>query len=409
MSETFKAVKITDRVYWVGAVDWTIRDFHGYATSRGTTYNAYLVMAEKITLVDTVKAPFRAELMARIASVTDPASISYLISNHAEPDHTGCLREVLRAVRPEKIFASTMGVKALQAHYDLEQEIIGVKEGEKISLGDREVTFYETRMLHWPDSMFSYLGGDDVLFTQDAFGMHLASAERFADEIPNEILEYEGGRYFANILLPYAHRIEKLMEKVAGLGLAPEIIAPDHGPVWRDELTRVTDAYSRWAAQKPTRKAVVVYDTMWGSTEKMARAIGEGLAAGGATPRIMSLRSSHRSDVAGELLDAGALVVGSPTLNNNMFPTVADIMTYLQGLKPLNLVGAVFGSYGWSGEATVHLKKIMETMGVDLVEDIVKHRFVPGDEVLGQCRALGQSVAARLSGHPECNANQGGR
>jgi len=398
MSDTFKAVRITDHVHWVGAVDWGIRDFHGYSTSRGTTYNAYLVMAEKITLIDTVKAPFREELLARVASVVDPASISYLISNHAEPDHTGCLREVLAAVRPEKIFASAMGVKALKDHYHFDDDITPVKDGESLSLGDREVTFYETRMLHWPDSMFTYLAGDDVLFSQDAFGMHLASAERFADEIPDEILEYEAGRYFANILLPYAHRIEKLMEKVAGLGLAPDIIAPDHGPIWRSELTRLTDAYSRWAAQKPTKKAVVVYDTMWESTAKMAKAIGEGLAAGGATPKLMPMKSSHRSDIAGEILDAGALVVGSPTLNNNMFPTIADILTYLQGLRPLNLVGAVFGSYGWSGEATVHIKKILESMEVDLVGDIVKVRFVPDSEVLAQCRGLGPAVAERLAG-----------
>lgn len=398
MSETYKAVKITEHVYWVGAVDWGIRDFHGYSTKRGSTYNAYLVLGDKITLVDTVKAPFRDELLSRVASVVDPSSISYIISNHAEMDHSGALGAAVEAIRPEKVYASKMGVKALADHFHHDWPIEAVGDGQGISLGNREVTFYDTKMLHWPDSMISYLSGEEVLFSQDAFGMHLASAERFADEIPDHILDFEGGRYFANILLPYAPRIEKLMEKVSSLGIAPEIIAPDHGPIWRDDLDRVTGAYARWAAQKPTRKAVVVYDTMWGSTEKMARSVVEGLAEGGALPHLMPLRSSHRSDVAGELLDAGALIVGSPTLNNNMFPSVADVLTYLRGLKPANLVGGVFGSYGWSGEATVQIRKVLEETGIEMVDDLLKVRYVPDEDVLDRCRGLGSAVAERLLG-----------
>ncbi len=401
MNTTYKAVKISDCVYWVGAVDWGIRDFHGYATGRGTTYNAYLIMADKITLVDTVKAPFREEFLSRVASVVDPASIDYIISNHSEMDHTGCLPEVLKTIRPEKVFASSMGVKALGAHFQLEQEITAVKDGETLSLGSRQVTFTEARMLHWPDSMFSYLSDDDVLFSQDAFGMHLASAERFADEIDGGVLEYEGARYFANILLPYAPLVEKLLAKVGTLGIAPEIIAPDHGPIWRDDLAVPLENYGRWAAQKPTKKAVVVFDTMWQSTEKMARAVAEGLHVGGATPMVMSLKSCHRSDVVGEILEAGALIVGSPTMNNNMFPTVADILTYLKGLKPANLIGAAFGSYGWSGEAAIQIKKVLESMGVDLVDDVLKVKYVPDGDDLARCHALGEAVAGRLVGDRE--------
>jgi flavorubredoxin len=396
MSTTYKATKISDCVYWVGAVDWGIRDFHGYATGRGTTYNAYLIMADKITLVDTVKAPFREELLSRIASVVDPVSIDYVISNHAEMDHSGCLPEVLKLVRPEKVFASSMGVKALEGHFQLGQAITPVKDGEVLSLGSRQVTFTETRMLHWPDSMFSYLSDDDVLFSQDAFGMHLASAERFADEIDDDVLEYEGARYFANILLPYAPLVGKLLERVSALGIAPETIAPDHGPIWRDDLAVPLETYGRWAAQRPTKKAVVVFDTMWQSTEKMARAVAEGVQDGGAAPVVMPLKSCHRSDVVGELLEAGALIVGSPTLNNNMFPTVADILTYLKGLKPANLIGAAFGSYGWSGEATIQIKKILESMGVELVDDVLKAKYVPDGDALARCHALGKAVAGRL-------------
>jgi flavorubredoxin len=397
MSKTFKAVKISDRVHWVGAIDWAIRDFHGYSTERGSTYNAFLVMADKITLIDTVKAPFRGELLSRISSVVDPASISYIVSNHAEMDHSGCLEEVIEAVRPEKVFASVMGVKALKDHLHLDREIVGVKDGESLSLGDRQLTFTETRLIHWPDSMFSYLSDDDVLFSQDGFGMHLATAERFADEIPDDVLEFEGARYFANILLPFAPLVEKLLEKVAALGITPEIIAPDHGPIWRDDLEKILGYYSRWSAQKPGRKAVIVYDTMWGSTDKMARAIAEGVAAGGSAVKVMPLKSCHRSDVAGELLDAGALIVGSPTLNNNIFPSVADVLTDLMGLKPANKIGAVFGSYGWSGEATVQLKRILEGMGIDMAGEIMKVKYVPGDEVLEDCFDLGREIAGRLA------------
>jgi len=396
MSKTFKAVKLSDRVYWVGAIDWAIRDFHGYSTNQGSTYNAYLVMADKITLIDAVKAPFREELLSRISSVVDPASISYIVSNHAEMDHSGCLGEVIEAVRPERVFASTMGVKALKDHFHHDREIVGVKDGESLSLGDRQLTFTETRMIHWPDSMFTYLSDDNVLFSQDGFGMHLASTERFADEIPDDVLEFEGSRYFANILLPFAPRVVKLLEKVAALGLTPQIIAPDHGPIWRKDLEKILAYYSRWSAQKPGRKAVIVYDTMWGSTDSMARAIAEGVTAGGSAVKVMPLKSSHRSDVAGELLEAGALIVGSPTLNNNIFPTVADVMTYLKGLKPANKIGAVFGSYGWSGEATAHLKKILEGMGIEMVGEIMKAKFVPGDEVLEGCFNLGREIAGRL-------------
>jgi flavorubredoxin len=299
-------------------------------------------------------------------------------------------------VRPEKVFASSMGVRALAEHFRIDQEITAVKDGESLSLGDRQLTFTETRMVHWPDSMFSYLSDDNVLFSQDGFGMHLASAERFADEISDDVLEFEGSRYFANILLPFAPRIEKLLEKVSDLGITPEVIAPDHGPVWRDDLAKILEYYSRWSAQKRGKKAIIVYDTMWGSTDKMARAIAEGVVAGGAEVNLMPLKACHRSDVAGELLDAGALIVGSPTLNNNIYPSVVDVMTYLKGLKPANKIGAVFGSYGWSGEATVHLKKMLEGMGVEMAGDILKVKFVPGDDTLEKCYSLGEEVAARL-------------
>ncbi|MFP3869572.1 MAG: FprA family A-type flavoprotein [Syntrophobacteria bacterium] len=396
MSEPYRAVKVSDHVYWVGAIDWGIRDFHGYSTDRGTTYNAYLVLADTITLIDTVKAPFKAELLARIAAVVDPREIRYIVSNHSEMDHSGSLVEVMEAVQPEKVFASAMGAKALAEHFHLEQDIVAVKNGESLSLGNANLTFMETRMLHWPDSMFSYLAEDRLLFSQDGFGMHLATSERFADEIDESILEYEGAKYFANILLPFSPLVTKLLDKVSKMDMAIETIACDHGPIWRSDLARILDWYATWAAQAPTMKAVVVYDTMWQSTAKMAAAIAEGLMAGGAQTRLLPLKSSHRSSVATEILDAGALLVGSPTMNNNMFPTVADVLTYLKGLKPQNLIGAVFGSYGWSGEAVGQIRDVLEGMKVELVGDPLRVKYVPGGDAFQRCFELGRRVAERL-------------
>lgn len=402
MKAPFEAVKVSDHVYWVGAVDWSIRDFHGYSTGRGTTYNAYLVLADKVALIDTVKAPFKEEMLARIASVMEPASISYIISNHSEMDHSGCLPDMIEVAKPEKVFASTMGAKALAEHFHLDSEIVAVKDGETLSLGNLELSFVETRMLHWPDSMFTYLAEDGLLLSQDAFGMHLASSERFADEIAEDILLYEGAKYFANILLPLSPLVTKLLERVGGLGITINTIATDHGPIWREDVGKILGLYSTWAAQKPTRKAVVAYDTMWQSTDMMARAIGEGLASGGATPRLMPLKSRHRSDVATEILDAGALLVGSPTMNSNMFPTVADLLTYLKGLKPQNLIGAAFGSYGWSGEAVGQLESVLGEMKVDLVGESVRVKYVPDSEALAECHSLGLLVAEKLA--ERCNS-----
>jgi flavorubredoxin len=397
MSDAFQAVRVTDRVYWVGARDGEVREFHGYHTSRGTTYNAFLVLADKVTLVDTVKTPHRREMMARIRSVLEPSKIDYIISNHSEMDHSGCLPETIAAVKPEKVFASANGVRALEAHFHMGGGIEAVKNGSTLSLGNMHVTFVETKMLHWPDSMVSYLAEEKVLFSQDAFGQHLASETLWADEVPRDILYEEAAKYYANILLPFSPLVARTVPALKAMNLALAVLAPDHGPLYRKDLGWIMDLYGRWAEQKPTRKALVVFDTMWESDALMAEAVAEGLAAGGARPvKVLPLRSSHRSDVATEILEAGALVVGSPTINNQIFPTMADVLCYLEGLKPKNLVGAAFGSYGWSGESVGKLEEWLRRMGVRLVAEGVKIQYVPDDEALAQCRALGETVARKL-------------
>lgn len=396
MSNVYSAIRVSEHVYWVGAIDWTIRDFHGYTTPRGSTYNAYLIMADKITLIDTVKAPFKDEMLARIRSVVDPSQIQYIVSNHSEMDHSGSLPEIIKTVKPEKVFASATGVKTLQELFHNREEIVSVADGQVISLGDMDLTFMETRMIHWPDSMFSYLAADKILFSQDAFGMHLATLERFADEIPAAMLEYEAATYYANIVLPYSPIVLKTLEKVSAAGWDIAVIAPDHGPVWRRDLGKIIDLYSKWAAQKPEAKAVVVYATMWHSTEKMAAVIAEALSRSGIKVKLLSMNETHRSEVAYEVLNSGALVAGSSTLNNNLLPQMADVMTYLKGLKPANLIGAAFGSYGWSGEAVRELEDILRKMKVEIVSPTISVKHVPDDSVLDKCRETGEAVAAAL-------------
>ena len=396
MGNPFKAVKITDRVYWVGAVDWGLRSFHGYRTSRGSTYNAFLILADKITLIDTVKPEFYDEMMARIASIIDPNDIKYIVSNHAELDHSGCLPRLIQTLNIEKILASSKGVQALRDHFGWNREVETVKTGDKLNLGNGTLRFIETRMLHWPDSMFAFLEEEGVLFSNDVFGMHLATSERFADEIDPWLLKREGAKYYANILLHLSPLVSKLLEALPTFNMDIKMIAPDHGPIWRENLNWILNCYSEWAEQRSTNKAVVIYDTMWSSTARMAAAVSDGLYAGGAHVELMPLEGTHHSDILTEILDAGALLVGSPTLNNQVYPSVAGVMNYLKGLKPKNLVGAAFGSYGWSGEAVRHLDQIMREMKVELVQKGLQVKYVPSDKDLAECRALGEKVAARL-------------
>lgn len=306
-------------------------------------------MADKITLIDTVNSPFCDEMMARIGSIIDPAKIDYLISNHAEPDHAGALSEAIRLIRPEKVFANQMGVMALNRNYGIDG-ISMVTDGQTLSLGNRTLTFVETPMCHWPESMVCYLHDLNILFSQDGFGMHLASYERFADMLDKHLLDEEASKYYANILLPLGSAVKMTLSIIQELDLPIDIIAPDHGPAWRENPMSIVQKYASWAEQERSDRAIVVYDTMWGSTDRMARAVGEGLAAGSARVRLMPLGGAHRSEIAAELLDAGALLVGAPTLNSEMYPSVADVLTYIKGLRPQGLVGAAFGSFGWSGE-----------------------------------------------------------
>jgi flavorubredoxin len=388
--------EIAKGIYSVGVIDWNIRDFHGYSTDLGSSYNAYLIIDEKIALIDTVKKEFADELMANIGQIVDPKKIDYVISNHTEMDHSGGLARVMHKVGEEKpLFCSKMGHKNLSRHFPQKWNYQPVENGGELFLGKRTLTFLETKMLHWPDSMFSYAKEDKILFSSDAFGQHFAGLERFDDQVGDAIMPH-AKKYFANILLLYAPLILKLVDQVTTMGLSLDMICPDHGIIWRKDPQRIVNAYVEWSNQKPKRKALVVYDTMWHSTEKMAEAIVDALGERGVDAKPMHLRTWHRSDIMTEVLDAGAVLVGSPTLNNGLFPTVSDFLTYMKGLRPKNKVGAAFGSYGWSGEAVKAINQELEAMGFEIVDPGVKIQYVPDAGAIATCRGLGEKVANAL-------------
>ncbi|HRR29187.1 MAG TPA: flavodoxin domain-containing protein, partial [Victivallales bacterium] len=319
------------------------------------------------------------------------------ISNHSEMDHSGALIKTAEIIKPEKVFCSKNGAEALKKHLNPNFELTVVKTGDKIDLGGKTVSFIETRMLHWPDSMFTYLHEDRILFSQDAFGMHLASSERFYDKIDNYILETEAEKYYANILLPYSDLILKLLSQISSLNIDIKMIATDHGPIWRNNgICKILSLYEKWALQKPQNRAIIIFDTMWGSTTKMAEAISDGIIATGTEVKLMPLSANHRSDIATEQLNSGAILFGSPTLNNNIFPTMADLIFYLKGLRPKNKIGAAFGSYGWSGEATRQLDSFLKEMKFEIVSEPISVKYVPTRDELNKCFELGKKIAEKL-------------
>ncbi len=391
-----KAIKVTENIYWVGAIDWNIRDFHGYSTNKGTTYNAFLILGKTPVLIDTVKKEFYDEMMMRIKSIIDPKEIKIIVSNHAEMDHSGGLPRAIAELKPERVLASVMGVKNLKAHFGEDFPAEVVANDSTLDLGDDSLTFIESRMLHWPDSMICLLNKANVLFCNDIFGMHYASSQRFDDEVKEEDWIYQAKKYYANIILPYSKIVTAFLGQVTKMGISPRIICPDHGPIWRSEPGKIIKLYSEFAAQKNKKKALVVYDTMWGSTEKMAAAITDGISSTGVEVKQMSMHSSHRSDVATELLDSAALVFGTPVLNSEIFPAMADVITYLKGLKKEGLVGAAFGSCGWNGAPIDNMQKTMEEMKIEIISPALKSIFVPTEEKLHECFELGVKIGKKV-------------
>jgi flavorubredoxin len=391
-------------IYWVGAIDWDVRDFHGYSTYRGTTYNAFLIIDEKITLFDTVKRSHMDDLLRHIRAIIDPAKIDYLVVNHVEMDHSGALPEMMEIIKPEKLICSPMGHKAIVAHFHREDwpfEV--VKSGDEISMGKRTIQFLETRMLHWPDSMFSYIKEDGILFSSDAFGQHYATSERFDDEVLLPEVMHESAKYYANILCLYSPLIRKLLKTVSEMNLDIKMIAPDHGVIWRSNIETIIKAYDRWSQNLSSKKALIIYDTMWHSTEEMAKAIAVGLEETGVSTSMVNLKVHHRSDVMTQVLEAKAVVLGSSTLNNGLLPRMAGFLMYMRGLKPTNKFGASFGSYGWSGEAVNLMNSALLEMKIDVIEEGLRLKYVPDASNLEECREMGKRIGqAVLNSCDDC-------
>lgn len=373
-----KAVKLRDGIYWVGAIDWNIRNFHGYLTEKGTTYGAYLILDEKIALIDTVKAPFAEELLERVTDIVDPARIDVIVANHVEMDHSGALPAVRKACPKAAVYTSNpAGVKGLTAHYG-DGGYVPVKGGDTISLGKRTLTFVSTPMLHWPDNMVTYCPEEKILFSNDAFGQHLAGTPRFdEDEDLNRVME-QARSYYANILMCYGKQAGAALRVVKGLEL--DMIAPSHGVIWKSHVQDILDAYEKWSADETEEKAVVVYDSMWHSTEKMASVIAEAFASGGIPARLFDLKETHYSLLMPEVLTSRYLAVGSPTLNNQILPNVAGFLCYLKGLSPGNREAFAFGSYGWSGQSVGLIEKELEACGFRLCLEGQKIQYIPSEE-----------------------------
>lgn len=395
MGEISERITLTKGVYWVGAIDWNLRDFHGYVTPRGTTYNAYLIVDEKVALVDTVKAEFAGEMMERIRQIIDPARIDYVVANHVEMDHSGSLPAVMEVIPGARIYGTRQCKNGLAQYYHAQGydrwDFEIVETGSELNLGTKTLMFIEAAMLHWPDSMHTYIKEDKILLSNDAFGQHVATSKRFNDEV-DDVME-DAADYYANILMPLGKVILKYVETVGELGIGIDMIAPCHGVIWRKDPGQIIEAYGRWARGENTQKVLVIYDTMWGSTHIMAREIVEGVTSAGVDVKLINIRKNEFSQIITEILDAPVILVGSPTLNNGIFPSVGGFLTYLKGLHPAGKKAAAFGSYGWGGGAVKAIEKELEAAGFELIEPGLQIRYRPDTEGLEKCRMMGERIA----------------
>lgn len=386
-------IQIAPDIYDVGVQDWAVRDFHGYKTERGATYNSYLIMDEKITLIDTVKAPFAEELLRNISQVTPLESIEYIIINHVEPDHSGAMPALAKACPNAKFIITMAGKNEAIQHYGDIFNFEVVKDGATLNIGKRNLVFAMMTMLHWPDSMATYDAEDKILFSNDAFGEHYATSKRFDDEVDEAELFYEAQKYFANILWPYARLIGKALTKVGGLEI--KMIAPSHGVVWRKNIAKIVDCYAKWGQGVSDGSLVIAYDSMWGGTEKLARAIASGAQKAGVEVKVFKLSATPNSTVAAELFTASALLVGSPTLNSGMLPNMGSFLTYLKGLVPTGKKVAAFGTFGWAGGAQKDMEELLGKISNEVMPGFTC-KWTPQENNLVSAEQYGYDFAQSL-------------
>ncbi len=396
-----KAVELKNGIYWVGAIDWAVRDFHGYATPRGTTYNNYLIMDDEITLVDTVKHDFSEITIKNIKSVVEPSKIKHVVVNHIENDHVTSLDDVMSLTPDATIYITDKGKKGLSRFFDISRwNIKVVKTGDTLTIGRRTLQFLETPMLHWPDSMMTYVREEKVLFSQDGFGQHIASSTRFDDELITcesmSDLDDAVIDYYANILMPFGPIIKNKIAEIGKLGLDIEMIAPDHGIIWRSHPQKVLKEYLAMANGKAHLSVAIIYDTMWHSTESMSLPVMQGIVDEGVDCKVIKLRATPMSVAIKEFWKSRGCLIGSPTLNNIMYPTVAEFLTHVRGLRPKNRIAGAFGSYGWGGGAVRDAYEEFKKMGLEVVEPGLQVLYKPSPEDETACYEFGRAFAKRV-------------
>jgi len=382
--------EIRENIYWVGGIDWDIRNFHGYLTQRGTTYNAYLILDKKVVLVDTVKHYLFDEMLDRIGKIINPGKIDYILSNHVEMDHSGSISKILELSPNAKVITSTQGEKGLRRHYKKDWDFNVVKSGDTLSIGKRTLNFYHTPMVHWPDSMVTYIPEEKILLSNDAFGQHIASPERFDDEIGWEILREEAAKYYGNIVMPYGDQVKKALGSLSQLNI--DLICPGHGLIWRSHISKILEEYTKWANYDTKDKALIIYDSMWGSTKKIAYALQEGMGNTGLPVTMRNLKTNHISDIITDVTDSKLILIGSSTLNNGMLPSMGAFLTYIKGLRPKKRIGFAFGSFGWGGQAVREIEGIMQELKWNIPKESISFKYIPSNDELESTKEIGKSL-----------------
>ena len=382
-----KKIILKPDIYWVGGIDWNLRNFHGYITQRGTTYNSYLIKDNKITLVDTVKHYLYDEMLTRIKQIIEPNKIDYIISNHVEMDHSGSLPKLLEIAPNAEIITSPNGLKGLKRHYKKDWNFNVVKSGDTLNIGKRTLHFVHIPMVHWPDSMVTYIPSDKLLLSNDAFGQHIASTQRFDNDMNWGILYEEAAKYYANIVMPYGDQVRKALDIITNLDI--NMIGPSHGIIWKRYIPEIIKHYSKWSNYESDDKALIIYDSMWGSTEKIALSLLKGIEETEIPASLRNLSTSHISDIITEVLTSKLILIGSPTLNNGMLPSMSAFLTYLKGLRPKKRIGLVFGSYGWGGQAVGEIEKILKDMKWDIPNESININYIPDEKELKKVEKIG--------------------
>lgn len=389
--------QLKKNVDWVGKIDWEIRKFHGheFSTNRGTSYNSYLIKDEKTVLIDTVARPFAKEFVNNLSWETDLKQIDYVVINHAEPDHSGALPELMRLIPDVTIVCTANCVESLKGHYHEDWNFKVVKTGDKLSIGKKELIFIEAPMLHWPDSMFTYLTGDAILFSNDAFGQHYASEFMTNDLVNQAELYAEAQKYYANILTRFSPLVKRKIEDFVKLNLPVSMIAPSHGMIWKKNPLQIVETYAKWADNYQEDQITIVYDTMWGATRLMAEYIAKGIKKfdSKVTVKLFKVSNSDKNDIVTEVFKSKAVLIGSPTINSGLMPELAMLLEELRGQSFKNKKAAAFGSYGWSGESVKEASALLISAGFSIIDEGYKNLWQPDDQALEACVAYGEKIA----------------